>query len=328
MDTVSLDLGVRYEHAEQTVDPIQVFADAPGGAAGTLLENNYWLPAATLTWEVQPELQLRLSASKTIARPQFRELIYQPYFDPESNRQYLGNPLLVDSQLYNAEARVEWYFDTDQRVSASAFYKKIDRPIEAFVTQLSGAFLTSYANAPEAQLYGGEVEFQKYFDLGWDERRVVLIGNYTFTQSRLKVAADDTVTVFASSSGVATDFFRDGAPLTGQSDHLVNLQLGLEADDHLSQQTILVTYASDRVVSRGLNGTPPQPDVIERPGLRIDFVAREGFTLLGQNLEAKLEVRNILGRKHAEFQQSGANRIEINTYDVGTTVAVSLSADF
>ena len=35
------------------------------------------LPAATLTWEVSPQLQLRFNASKTIARPQFRELIFQ-----------------------------------------------------------------------------------------------------------------------------------------------------------------------------------------------------------------------------------------------------------
>jgi outer membrane receptor protein involved in Fe transport len=274
-----------------------------------------------------PDLQFRLSGSKTIARPQFRELIYQPYFDPESNRQYVGNPLLIDSQLYNAEARVEWYFAPDQRISASGFYKKIDRPIEAFVTQLSGAFLTSYANAPEARLYGAELEVQKYFDLGWDSRRIVAIANYTYTQSELKVASGDTTAVFAASSGVATDYFRDGTPLTGQSDHLVNLQLGLESEDHLSQQTILVTYASDRVVSRGLNGTPPQPDVIESPGFRIDFVAREAVDLFGQEFEAKLEVRNILGRGHREFQRSGDNRIDINSYDLGTTIAFSLSMD-
>ena len=120
----------------------------------------------------------------------------------------------------------------------------------------------------------------------------------------------------------------DGAPRTGQADHRVNRQCGLEADDPLSQQTILVTYASDRVVSRGLNGTPPQPDVIESPGLRIDLVMREGFKLLGQTLEGKLEVRNILGRKREEFQRAGDNRIEVNSYDVGTTVALSLSAEF
>jgi outer membrane receptor protein involved in Fe transport len=327
LETVSLDLGVRYEHAEQTVDPIQVFTVPASGVAGTALENSYWLPAATLTWEIQPDLQLRLSASKTIARPQFRELIYQPYFDPESNRQYLGNPLLIDSQLYNAEARLEWYFAPDQRVSLSGFYKKIDRPIEAFVTQLSGAFLTSYANAPEARLYGGEFEVQKHFDLGWNERRIVVIGNYTFTKSELRVSPTDTTAVFAASSGLATDYFRDGAPLTGQSDHLVNLQLGLEADDHLSQQTILVTYASDRVVSRGLNGTPPQPDVIESPGFRIDFVVREAINLFGQEFEGKLEIRNILGRGHEEFQRSGDNRIEVNSYDLGTTISLSLSMD-
>jgi outer membrane receptor protein involved in Fe transport len=327
LDTVSLDLGIRYERAEQTVDPIQVFADAAVGGAGTALENSYWLPAATLTWELQPDLQVRLSASKTIARPQFRELIYQPYFDPESNRQYLGNPLLIDSQLYNAEARAEWYFAPDQRISVSGFYKKLDRPIEAFVTQLSGAFVTSYANAPEARLYGAEVEVQKYFDLGWENRRIVAIGNYTYTKSELKVGPDDTTAVFAASSGAATDYFRDGAPLTGQSDHLVNLQLGLEDTERLSQQTILVTYASDRVVSRGLNGTPPQPDVIESPGLRLDFVMREAIHLFGQEFEGKLEIRNILGRGHEEFQRSGDNRVQVNSYDLGTTISFSLSMD-
>src|SRR5690606_41778495 len=103
---------------------------------------------------------------KTIARPQFCELICQPYFDPESSRMYSGNPLLTDSELLNAEVRGEWYFGGDERVSLAGFYKKIDRPIEAFVGQFSGNFTTSYANAPSAKLYGAEVEVQKYFDLG------------------------------------------------------------------------------------------------------------------------------------------------------------------
>jgi len=55
---------------------------------------------------------------------------------------------------------------------------------------------------------------------------------------------------------------------------------------------------------------------------------REGFTLFGEDFEGKLEVRNILGRKHEEFQESGDNRIEINTYDVGTTIAGSISVTF
>lgn len=327
---LSLDAGVRFEAARQEVTPIQVFNEPSGSTAGTLLENEYWLPAATLTWQFAPDVQFRLNGSKTIARPQFRELIYQPYFDPESNRQYLGNPLLADSELVNGEARVEWYFAPEQRLSGAVFYKKIDNPIESFVTQFSGLLTTSYANAPEARLYGFELEGTKYVDLPFlpADRRLVVVGNYTYTKSELKVGPDEPVAVFASSSTRASDFFRDGSPLTGQSDHLVNLQVGLESRERLSQQTLLLTYASERVVSRGLNGTPPQPDIVEDPGFRLDFVMREGFTLFGRAMEGKLEVRNIFGRGHEEFQRAGDNRVEINTYDVGTTIAGSISVTF
>ncbi|MEP6785774.1 MAG: TonB-dependent receptor [Sphingomonadales bacterium] len=327
-DTLSLDIGVRYERATQTVDPIQVFNVPGASTAGTRLERTYWLPAATLTWQVGNAMQVRLSGSKTIARPQFRELINQPYFDPDSNRPYRGNPLLVDSQLYNAEARFEWYFAPDQKLSVSGFYKKLDRPIEAFIT--GGDLVTSFANAPSATLYGAELEVQKNINLDtfinggfFAARRVILIGNYTYTKSKVKVSAGDTTTVFGASSTIASDYFRDGAPLTGQSDHIANIQIGLEHPDRLSQQTLLLSYASDRVVSRGLNGSTPQPDVIERPGFRIDFVAREAVKLFDKEIELKFEARNITGQKHEEFQTSGTNRIDINTYKVGTTFALS-----
>ena len=326
-DTIAIDAGVRYETAKQVVLPLQVFTVPGSSTAGTSIDNEYWLPTATITWNFVPDMQLRANASKTIARPQFRELLFQFYFDPDSNRQYRGNPLLEDSKLTNAEVRWEWYFDADQRISAAGFYKKIDKPIESFIT--GGDFITSFANAPEATLWGGEFELQKYFNLsGWgkffDTRRLLLIGNYTYTTSKLKVAAGDTVQVYPASGSVATDYFRDGAPLTGQSKHIANIQVGLEDDDKLSQQTIMLTYASKRVVSRGLNNTA-QPDVIEKPGFRLDFVAREGINLLGLNTEWKFEARNILGRKHEEFQSNGTNRVDYNTYDVGTTLSLSVT---
>jgi len=330
VDGLSLDAGVRYEKAEQTVAPIQVF-NVPGSSAGrTSLNRSYWLPAATLTYQLAPTMQFRLNGSKTVARPQFRELIIQTYFDPDSNREYFGNNLLVDSQLYNAEARFEWYFAKDQRFSISGFYKKIDKPIEAFVS--GDRLRTSFANAPKATLYGAELEATKFFELSalssgdfFASRRAVVIANYTYTKSKLKVGAGD-LTAVPFGSPIARNYFRDGSPLTGQSDHLANLQLGLENTDRLSQQTVLLSYASDRVVSRGLNGSPPQPDIIERPGLRLDFVAREGIRVLNTEFEVKFEARNITGRRHEEFQKVGARRIDINTYNVGTTVAVSIAA--
>jgi outer membrane receptor protein involved in Fe transport len=335
-EQLSIDLGVRYENAVQRTDPIQVF-NTPGTTVGTRLAKEYWLPAATITWQFDPAMQVRLNASKTIARPQFRELINQPFFDPDSNRTYRGNPLLVDSQLYNAEARFEWYFAPEQRLSVSGFYKRIDNPIEAFVSNEGNEFIISYANAPKATLYGAEVEAQKYFDLsGWSGntgffagRRAVVIANYTYTKSELQVKEGQSVLIPGVQNGLATDYFRDGSAMTGQSDHIANLQLGLESTDKLSQQTFLLTYASDRVVSRGATGTPPQPDIVERPGLRLDFVARQGIELAPEReLEVKFEFRNITGRKHEEFQQSGNRRLDFNTYDLGRVASLSASVRF
>lgn len=327
-DTLSLDAGVRYEDGKLDVLPIQIFNDPGASTAGTSLKNSYWLPAASLTWQIRSDLQFRLSASKTIARPQFRELIFQFYFDPETNRQYQGNPQLVDSELLNAEARLEYYFGTDQRLSVSGFYKKLDKPIETFVANSGNELVTSFANAPEATLYGIELEAQKLFDLDrfgtmFASRRLVLSGNYTFTKSELKVGAEDRTSVIGVNDPLAADYFRDGTPLTGQSDHVANLQIGFENRNRLSQQTFLLNYASERVVSRGLNGSPPQPDVIEEPGLRLDFVAREGFKFLNSELEVKFEARNLTGEGHTEFQESGSNRIERNTYDLGRSFNLS-----
>ncbi|WP_375396774.1 TonB-dependent receptor domain-containing protein [uncultured Sphingomonas sp.] len=327
---LSLDTGVRYEAANQTVTPVQVFTVPTASLAGTALKRNYWLPAATLTYKLTDQMQLRLNASKTIARPQFRELIYQLYYDPDSNRQYRGNPLLVDSQLYNAEARFEWYFAPQQRFSIAGFYKRIDKPIETFASFSDNAVVSSFANAPKADLYGGEVEAVKYFDLGglgavFDTRRLVVSANYTYTKSKIKVTANDTVAVFAVSSTRATDFFVDGSPLTGQSDHLANLEIGFEDKDRLSQQTLLLTYASDRVTNRGASG---QPDIIERPGFHLDLVLREGFDFLGLNSELKFEARNLTSTKYQEFQQSGANRVYYNRYNVGTVFNLSFGVKF
>lgn len=330
---LSLDTGVRFETAKETVTPAQVFSTPGSSEAATNLNNDYWLPAATLTWQFRPGMQFRLNGSKTIARPQFRELIFQFFFDPETNRQYRGNPLLQDSTLYNGEGRFEWYLGNDQRVSLAGFYKRINRPIETFITG-TDVLVTSFANAPKANLYGAEVEGQKKFAMAdwfsgpfFSDRGLLVIANYTYTKSKLKVRQGDSTAVFAATSTNATDYFRDGASLTGQSDHLVNFQLGMEKSGLLSQQTFILSYASKRVTSRGL-ANQNQPDVYEYPGFNLDFVARQGIMVSGREFDVKFEARNITGRQYKEYQTNGTNRVTYNRYSPGTTVQLSLSTTF
>jgi len=327
---LTLDAGVRYEDAVQTVDPVEMFAAPLGSASSTLIANDYFLPAGTLTYEITPDLQARISASATIARPQFRELIFQTYFDPETNRQFNGNPRLIDSELTNYEARLEYYLGGGDRISLAGFYKDIENPIEVFSSFSDNDQISGFANAPSATLYGAELETQVTWDLYdwggfWESKQFLMIANYTYTQSELKVGPDDIARVFPFADQPATNFFRDGVPLTGQSDHLVNLQLGLEDQEELQQFTVLLSYASERVTSRG---TASLPDIVEDPGLRVDLVYRQGLDAFGIPLELKLEARNLTGRDHLEFQDNGTKRIDINTYEVGRSFGVGLSAEF
>jgi outer membrane receptor protein involved in Fe transport len=328
---LTFDLGTRWEYAKESSTLLPVGAPAQ---TATNLKNEYFLPALTLTYEIQPGMQVRVNGSKTIARPQFRELVYQSFYDPDSNRTYQGNPLLQDSQLYNAEARFEYYFAPEQRFSFGAFYKHLKNPIESYLTGTE-AFITSYANAPAADLYGAEVEAVKYVPLDsmgsfFDTRRLLLSANYTFTESKLKVKDDDTVLIYgASTTQRASDYFQDGAPLTGQSKHLANVQIGFEDTEHLSQQTLLLNYASKRTVSRGFIGVTRQPDIIENPGFTLDLVIRQGIELGGdKQIELKFEGRNLTGRKHEEYQDLEDGRIEFNTYDLGRVFTLSATAKF
>ena len=336
LDGVRFNAGVRYEKADERVTTT--------GARDTLLANDYWLPAATVTWNFASDMQLRLHGSKTIARPQFRELAPQIYQDFESDRQFFGNPLLIDSQLYNAEARYEWFFGRDQRFTLAGFFKRINNPIEAVAFFPAGTdnLQTGFANAPKANLYGAEVEVQKKFNIApmigsdfFATKRLLVIANYTYTHSNVKVGDELVASPLQPSNGAAvlqpaSLIFRDGAPLVGQSDHLVNVQLGIEDTASLSQFTILMNYASERVTNRGpvaAGGGIRLPDLTERPGFRLDVVGRQGFSIRGFEFEVKAEARNLTGTKYQEFQDFGdGNRVDVNTYRLGRVFSLGLSA--
>lgn len=325
--------GVRFESANERVGTNL-------GGTGTALKNDYWLPAATVTWNFAPDMQFRVHGSKTIARPQFRELAPQFYQDFDSDRLFFGNPALVDSELLNFEGRYEWFFGRGERVTVAGFYKKIDKPIEqvsAFPT-LDSRITTGFSYVPSATLWGGEIELQKYFPLDFINgdffatRRVVLIGNYTYTQSAIKADATAVPDINAGPSGIilrpANLLFRDGAPLTGQSDHLVNIQIGIEDTETTSQATLLFSYASERVTARGASnasGVGFLPDVVEKPGIRFDFVARQGFEFSGKQIELKFEARNLTGTRYQEYQNFGTSQVFINRYNLGRVFSIGLN---
>jgi outer membrane receptor protein involved in Fe transport len=329
-DGVKVTGGVRYEDGSQFVQTIPIFSTDVGGTR-TEIDESYWLPGGIVTWNFAADMQVRFSGSKTIARPQFRELAPQQYQDIDTDRTAFGNQFLIDSQLVNFEGRYEWFFEDEARITVGGFYKRINNPIEPVSFESGGTFLITFANAPQARLYGGEMEFVKYFPLdmiGWEpltERRLLVNLNYTYTNSSLQVDEGDTTINTAGDVIPASGFFRDGAPLVGQSDHLVNLELGISSREGLSEQTLLLGYASERTSQRGPTGTP---DYRERPGFQLDFVARQEVSFRGRPVELSFEARNLTGTDYREFQELNDSIIFINQYEIGRSFQAGVKFKF
>ncbi len=327
---VRLAVGVRYEQGEQAVQPIDLFGGA-NPAAPPPVEEEYLLPSLTATWNFAENRQLRLGASKTVARPQFRELAPQQYLDPDSDRLFFGNPYLTDSRLQNLDARFEWYFGANQFFALGAFYKDISRPVEAIVNEGGSSLQTTFINAPGAELYGAEIELRRYFEpdiAGWaGDVTWFAAANYTYTSSAVKVGPGDVVYPLAGNGApiAASVYFDDGDQLQGQSDHLANLQFGFDDDVRGMQATVLVNYSSERISARG---RPGYPDLVVDPGVTLDVTFRKDFEALGRDLQFGVEARNLLGTDFEESQTLGANQVLVNAYDLYPSISFSLKSQF
>ena len=332
-DSLRATVGVRREDADQWVSPVDLFN---GGAAlpGTQLQEDYVLPALSVTWILDDNRQVRFAASQTIARPQFRELSPLQYMDLELDRLTIGNPYLVDSELTNLDVRFEQYFEDGGHFSVGAFYKDLDNPIETVVSDDVSFLRQSFVNAPAASLYGVELDYRQYFDhgLSWlGDSRMFLGANYTWSDSETESSNGDQVILYNGTRLPADLVVVDGDRMQGQSEHLANLQLGLEGSNG-DQATLLVGHASERISARGTfdaNGAQRQPALMHDPGTSVDLVLRKGLPAWGgADLQLTFEARNLLGEEYHEYQELGGGRIDVNRYDLGRSFSVALKASF
>ena len=105
-------------------DPTPVRQDA---------EYTYALPAANFIWHFSDDLQLRLGAAKTMARPSVEQLA--PTNTTESvswgefTQIYGGNADLKPYTAKQGDVSLEWYFDENSIVNLAVYYKRIENQI-------------------------------------------------------------------------------------------------------------------------------------------------------------------------------------------------------
>lgn len=349
-----MSVGGRFEDSVQSVatDRITYSGNAPQHFDP--LDEQYFLPAVTFTWNPVKDLQVRAGFSQTITRPQFREQSPSFFINEDTDLEYSGNPFLVNSTLDNYDLRAEWYFSRGQFATLGFFYKNIENPIEEYTTAIEGDRIgTSFYNAPSARVYGLEAEFEKSFYLDglavsgvpfsrvFAGRDLVFKMNYTWSGS--SVSADGFVTRSLASAGNiiasvtdASQVLVDGRPLQGQSDHIFNAQIGWRHDASDSQGTLLVNWASDRTRSAetplGIvdgENTFLAPIVEDIP-VTLDFVYNTGLDIRGAEYGIRFKVQNILGKGYAATRMDDEGRtFELtDLYDRGTLFSLGVSRNF
>lgn len=325
---IRTSLGLRTERGVERLDIRSLFTNEATPVDPPKLKETYYLPAATITWNFLDDMQLRFGASQTIGRPQFRELAPQSYLDPDSDRIFFGNPNLRDTEFTNLDTRYEFFFGPQQYFTVGAFYKDVKRPVESIVVQQGNTVQQSFINAPKAEILGAEIEIKKIFDGlfadGWLAPYSFLVqANYTYSDSELKAGTGDTVITPTGSVVSAPAYIVVGSRLQGQSEHVANLQLGFE--DDVSQGTLLLTYVSERSSARGPEG---QPDIIQEPGVMLDFVYKREIEAFGQPFTLKFKAGNLLDEDYLEHQTLGGGEVIINQYDLGRSFSFDLSTRF
>jgi TonB-dependent receptor len=267
-------LGARHEKNDQEVTTFSVVnPDAPPLVASD--RSSEWLPAASFTWIQNENAQWRAGFSRTLARPDFRELSRAPYTDPELDIDTIGNPDLEDTRIRNIDVRWEYYFSESDSLSIGAFDKKFENPIERL--RLPGSTpLLSFANAASAHNYG--VEFDAYKNLG-----VIGLDDYDlgFNYARIK----SNVELDAESASYQTNLSR---AMQGQSPYVVNLQLGYDDPADRFDANLLFNRSGRRISEVGVQG---QPDVYEEAFNALDFQFRHRFA---PEWNWTLRLRNLL----------------------------------
>ena len=282
-----LNGGIRSEYNKFHVNT----ADFSGSKIN--VERNYldFLPSVNLSYNLDKS-KYRFSLSKTLARPEFREVANFAYYDFVRNAQLLGNPNLKKTDVFNVDLKWETYPKTSENISFGLFGKRFLNPIEQVVADGSvpSNLLLTYTNPKNASVIGVEIELRKNLN-GWLDfyTNSALIKSTVNVNQRLR-------------------------QLQGQSNYILNGGLNI----HKNKTSFSISYnrIGDRISAVGFQG---YPDIFENSRDVIDAVL---LTKLKKS-EIKISVGDLLAQP-TRFYQKINNRdlIKINNEQ---SISVSLN---
>lgn len=328
-------VGVRVERTKT-----RVAGPAPTGIAAIDEGSEYtdWLPNASLRYHFTPELQLRLSATQTRTRPNFRDLVpnirlgappsggvgteSSPY--PATG----GNPFLQPFTSDNYDASLEYYFSRTGFTSVAVFRRDIDgfiQPSSFRFTdpQLGVIEVQGPTNTGKGKIKGVEAQVQTFFDYDFLPAWASGFGvqaNLTYLDA--KTQQPDGV------DGLVYDriFFNDNNIRNGVSKWNYNL-VGLYEQGPLSAR---VTYngRSNFLAFRDLRGSSDlyleEGDPADRLDLSLNYNVSHQFTVFFD----WTNITNSPFKVNFSSARDGAPRADYVRYQRYDEATLSLGARF
>ncbi|MGI8783444.1 MAG: TonB-dependent receptor domain-containing protein [Acidobacteriota bacterium] len=246
------------------------------------LGNTDFLPSLSAIYKINGSMNLRGAYSRTLNRPEFRELAPFDFTDVVGGRSIIGTPDLVRARIQNYDARWEWFVSAAELVAVSYFFKSFKDPIER-VVEPTAALRTSFRNAQGARNQGVEMEVRKHLGRGF-----LIASNYTFVDSEIELRPE--------ALNVATSKKR---PLAGQSRHLFNGIVEYRHSGSGPLTRLLFNYIGSRIADVGAFGLP---DILEDGYPQLDFLVNVPLGESGWAL--KFSAENLLDREK-RFSQGG-----------------------
>jgi len=276
-----------------------------------------WLPSINLTYSPNKKSNIRLSAGKSVNRPEYREISNFAFFNFNLNSNIKGNVNLKRAVIYNYEIRYELFPKLSEVISLGFFYKKILLPIEMSldVTQTS-IRLFGYDNQKKADNYGIEIEFKK--DLGFISSK---IKNLIFFSNIALIKSNITFNSLAASG--------NQRPLQGQSPYVVNSGFSYSNKENGWDFSLSANKTGRRIAFVGAPKLAKYGlDIYENPRTIIDFQIAKQF----KKVDLKLTLGDLLAQNLIFYQDLDNNKLfndkndnTIFNYRMGRSISISFN---
>ncbi len=274
------------------------------------------LPSLNVSYNITDRSLVRAAYSRTVNRPEFRELAPFLYYQFEYEAAIIGSPDLKTAFIDNIDLRWEMYPNPGELISIGSFYKRFKDPIETYLSITTENPQLFYGNAPEATSWGIEFEFRKSLaslSVSKFLRNTSVNLNAAYIESNVDVGAAATNQI-------------QNRPLQGQSPYIINL--GVYYNDEETGFTVNAAYNvfGPRIFSVG---DKIFPSWWEMPRQSVDFQIAKTWN---KRFETKLNIQNLLNATYRLYQDNNNdNEIKIDQealiqrYQVGTQFSLGLS---